>query len=588
MGFARMSIRTRLTTLLVFVNALLFAAAGYAWYAIGALNMRLQDMIEVQNHIEEAGDLSRRAQLEFKVQVQEWKNMLLRGDDAALLEKHTKGFNDQAAKVKALLLQLNGVAKQVNLPPTLADKAIAEHEELQRRYLEAFKSFRSVEEGTAHDVDKAVRRMDRAATDHIDAIVKEVREHGDALAAQSAKAATEQKAILITGLIALLVIAGLVSAAAGTATIIAITRRLRTAADVARTVAEGDLSKHIETGRDDELGRVLSSMREMNGSLADIVGRVRDSAQKVSAASTQIAAGNTDLSARTEEQASSLEETAASIEELTATVNQNAGNAQAANDAAAFAADVARKGGNAVGEVVKTMDGIQQSSKRIADITGLIDSIAFQTNILALNAAVEAARAGDQGRGFAVVAGEVRNLAQRSAEAAREIKTLIGESVERINTGATVARGAGQTMDEIVANVSRVSQLISEIATATSQQSSGIAQASQAVSELDKATQQNAALVEESTAASEALRQLALEMSEVVSVFRLGDARAVATSAAANDATRSAPTASRLAPLPKPASLGSPAARAMKSNFPALAGAAARQSTTTVEEWKEF
>ena len=586
MGFARMSIRTRLTTLLVFVNALLFAAAGYAWYAIASLNTRLVEMNETQNHIEEAGDLSRRAQLEFKVQVQEWKNMLLRGDDAALLEKHTKGFNDQAAKVKALLQQLNGVAKQVNLPTTLADKAVVENEELQRRYIEAFKGFRAGDDASANAVDKAVRGIDRAATDHIDAIVKEVREHGDALAAQSARAATEQKAILVTGLIALLVIAGLVSAAAGTATIIAITRRLRTAADVARTVAEGDLSRHIETGRDDELGRVLSSMREMNGSLADIVGRVRDSAQKVSAASTQIAAGNTDLSARTEEQASSLEETAASIEELTATVNQNAGNAQAANDAAAFAADVARKGGNAVGEVVKTMDGIQQSSKRIADITGLIDSIAFQTNILALNAAVEAARAGDQGRGFAVVAGEVRNLAQRSAEAAREIKTLIGESVQQVNKGADVARGAGQTMEEIVANVSKVSQLISEIATATSQQSSGIAQASQAVSELDKATQQNAALVEESTAASEALRQLAVEMSEVVSVFRLGDARAVAASAAANDAPRAAPTAARLAPLPKPASLQAPSARFMKSNFPALARAAAKH--TTVEEWKEF
>jgi methyl-accepting chemotaxis protein-1 (serine sensor receptor) len=577
-----MSIRTRLTSLLVFVNVLLFCAAGYAWYAIATLNGRLAQVVETQEHIEQTMETARRAQLEFKAQVQEWKNILIRGRDGALLEKHLAGFKERSAKVTAQLQQLNGLARQVNLPPTLADKAIAGHEELDRRYMDALRTFSATEEARGDDIDKAVRGMDRAATDHIDGIVKEVREHGDVLAAQITRSAAEEKAALVTGLILLALTAGIVSALAGFATVAAITRRLATAAEVARTVAAGDLSKDIQAGRDDELGRVLGSMREMNASLASIVGRVRDSAQKVSAASTQIAAGNTDLSSRTEEQASSLEETAASIEELTATVNQNASNAAAANDAAAFAAEVARRGGSAVGDVVKTMDGIQQSSRRIADITGLIDSIAFQTNILALNAAVEAARAGDQGRGFAVVAGEVRSLAQRSAEAAREIKTLIGQSVEQVNAGAEVARGAGQTMEEIVANVTRVSQLISEIATATSQQSSGIAQASQAVSELDKATQQNAALVEQSTAASEALRQLAVEMADTVSVFRLAEARA--TVQAATDAPRAPATTSRLAPLPRPERPAlAPAARPM----PAFARTTA-QKLATVEEWKEF
>jgi methyl-accepting chemotaxis protein-1 (serine sensor receptor) len=570
--FAGMSIRTRLTALLVFVNVLLFAAAGYAWYAIATMNARMTQMALEQEHIEESLDLSRRAQLEFKGQVQEWKNILIRGRDGQLLEKHLKGFHDQSAKVKSLLAKLNEVARKVNLPATLADKAIAEHDELDRRYMDAFKSFSAVEEARGDDIDKAVRGMDRAATEHIDGIVKDVREHGDVLAAQIARGAAEERTFLVTGLIVLVLVAGLVSAAAGTAAIVAITRRLRTAADVARTVAAGDLSKDIDSGREDELGKVLGSMREMNGSLAGIVGRVRDAAQKVSAASTQIAAGNTDLSARTEEQASSLEETAASIEELTATVNQNASNAAAANEAAAFAANVAKRGGEAVGDVVKTMDGIQSSSKRIADITGLIDSIAFQTNILALNAAVEAARAGDQGRGFAVVAGEVRSLAQRSAEAAREIKGLIGESVEQVNTGADVARGAGRTMDEIVSNVTKVSQLIAEIATATNQQSSGIAQASQAVSELDKATQQNAALVEQSTAASESLRQLAMEMAEAVCVFRLGEARTAALEAP-----------KKLAPL---ARVSSPAVARIAKPLPGAK--LARATTTTVEEWKEF
>jgi hypothetical protein len=276
----------------------------------------------------------------------------------------------------------------------------------------------------------------------------------------------------------------------------------------------------------------------MNGSLAGIVGRVRQSAEEVTTASTQIAAGNTDLSTRTEEQASSLEETAASIEEMTATVNQNAQNANEANKVASTAADVARRGGEAVDEVVKMMENIQASSRKIGDIIGVIDSIAFQTNILALNAAVEAARAGDQGRGFAVVAGEVRSLAQRSAEAAKEIKTLITDSVGRVDDGARLADDAGKTMVEVVSSVNRVSQIIGEIAAATQEQSTGIAQVNTAVGDLDKVTQQNASLVEESTAASESLQQLAREMVTAVSVFRLSSSAPAKPTLAAPPAPR--------------------------------------------------
>jgi methyl-accepting chemotaxis protein len=246
--------------------------------------------------------------------------------------------------------------------------------------------------------------------------------------------------------------------------------------------------------------------------------------------------GNGDLSSRTEEQASSLEETAASIEEMTATVNQNAQNAGQASDVATGAADIARKGGAAVDQVVGMMSGIQASSKKISDIIGVIDSIAFQTNILALNAAVEAARAGEQGRGFAVVAGEVRSLAQRSAEAAKEIKGLITDSVERVDAGARLADDAGRTMAEVVASVNRVSSIIGEIATATTEQSTGIAQVNQAVADLDKVTQQNASLVEESTAAAEQLRVLAGEMVETVAVFRLSGPSKAALPAPATDA----------------------------------------------------
>ena len=575
MTFKNLSIRTRLSLLLAFVNVLLVAAAGYAWYAISRLNDQLEHTIQVQDQAERTADLSRRAQLEFKVQVQEWKNTLIRGEDAELYEKHFRAFNDRAAKVKQNLVELNNMAKAIGLPPTFADKAIAEHEDLYRRYIEALKGHDIKNAASAALIDKAVRGIDRAATDHIDDLVKIVQERGDNLAGESAKSANAEKKVLIAGLITLALFAGAVSAIVGAFTILAITRRLQRATLFARTIAAGDLTAQVEVGREDELGQLLGSMREMNGSLASIVDRVRSSAEMVTTASTQIAIGNTDLSSRTEEQASSLEETAASIEEMTATVNQNAQNAGQANSVATTAAQVAQRGGEAVDQVVKMMESIQASSRKIADIIGVIDSIAFQTNILALNAAVEAARAGEQGRGFAVVAGEVRSLAQRSAEAAKEIKTLITDSVERVDTGAKLAGGAGETMVELVGSVNRVSQIIGEIAAATKEQSAGIAQVNQAVADLDKATQQNASLVEESTAASESLKDLAREMADAVAVFRLSDRAPALPSANWKTHVAAAQTThSKLRPL----------ARAQSST----SAQKALPSQARTEEWKEF
>ena len=282
-----------------------------------------------------------------------------------------------------------------------------------------------------------------------------------------------------------------------------ITKPINRAVQVAQTVAAGDLTSQIVVNSNDETGKLLEALKAMNLNLLGIVSQVRQSSDSIATGSSQISTGNQDLSQRTEEQASNLQQTAASMEQLTSTVKNNADTARAANQLANSARDVAAQGGVVVGQVVETMDQITAASKKIADIIGVIDGIAFQTNILALNAAVEAARAGEQGRGFAVVAGEVRTLAQRSAQAAKEIKALIGDSVEKVEAGSRLVGDAGRTMTDIVSQVRRVNDMLGEITAATSEQTTGIGQINDAVTQLDQVTQQNAALVEESAAAAE-------------------------------------------------------------------------------------
>ena len=362
-----------------------------------------------------------------------------------------------------------------------------------------------------------------------------------------------------------------------------ITQPLNRAVGLAETVAAGDLTSRIDSNSKDETGKLLTALKTMNARLLQIVGEVRVSTDTIATASGEIATGNLDLSSRTEQQASSLEETASAMEELTSTVRQNADNARQANQLATSASEVAVQGGSVVGQVVDTMESINESSRKIVDIISVIDGIAFQTNILALNAAVEAARAGEQGRGFAVVASEVRSLAQRSAAAAKEIKTLIDDSVEKVGQGSKLVAQAGVTMDEVVASVKRVTDVMGEITAASQEQSDGIEQVNQAITQMDQTTQQNAALVEQAAAAAQSLQDQAGRLTQVVGVFKISGADMSVGRAEVSPSPRK--------PVPRPAAAASrPAAVATRkvAQPVASAKAIAAPKADGEDQWEQF
>ncbi|QKO23628.1 methyl-accepting chemotaxis protein [Rhodoferax sp. BAB1] len=506
------SITVRLPLAFALALTLLLAAALAGLYQMRQALGVYETVVQLGNDQERAASAML---VDFKTQVQEWKNTLLRGRDPKQLERYWGSFTKSEQAVAD-----QGRKLLATLPPgeskTMVENFLQEHAKMGQGYRKGLEAFKAAD-FDASVGDKAVSGMDRAPAKLLDDVSTELATHAREVGQQ---ASMEGRQALVVSLVLMLVVfvLGVVAAYRFSRTI---TQPIQQSLALAQAVATGDLTSTQQARGSDELARLLQALMGMQQSLAQVVARVRQGSESVATASAEIAQGNQDLSSRTESQASALEETAASMEELSSTVRQNADNARQGNQLAQSASTVAVQGGEVVAQVVDTMKGINDSARKIHDIISVIDGIAFQTNILALNAAVEAARAGEQGRGFAVVASEVRSLAGRSAEAAKEIKNLITDSVQRVEQGSAQVDQAGTTMNEVVAAIRRVTEIMGEISGASSEQSQGVAQIGEAVTQMDQATQQNAALVEQMAAAAASLKMQAQELVQTVAVFRL-------------------------------------------------------------------
>ena len=455
------------------------------------------------------------------------KNMVIDYEDGVAVLKHREMWAKAIERTKLQLTRmLEGEEDEDN---AIARKSV----ESMNAYAAATKHVLEQIQNGAYDNARTADKMLAKAKEHVGAVEKGVNDIEQIVDNEAAATQTEFLAAMRSTFMIFVGVIGLVLVVVVPLTLlnsVSITRPVNHARDVAMAIAEGDLTHRIETDGKDETADLLRALAHMQQSLSGLVGQVRQASDSIHTASNEVASGNMDLSNRTEQAAGNLQQTAGAMSQLTGSVRQSADAATQANQLAGTASAVAQRGGEAVSQVVSTMDEINHASRKIGDIIGVIDGIAFQTNILALNAAVEAARAGEQGRGFAVVAGEVRNLAGRSAEAAREIKSLIAASVEKVDSGARQVQDAGATMNEIVASVQRVTDIIREITTASVEQSQGIGQVNASVTQLDQMTQQNAALVEQSAAAAESLKDQASLLHGLVARFRL-DNRAPARSA---------------------------------------------------------
>ncbi|MBD8565121.1 MCP four helix bundle domain-containing protein [Oxalobacteraceae sp. CFBP 8763] len=600
--FKHLSIKSRLIFVIAFLAVELIAGAVIGIYNLGTANAELKQMYDRRLvGLSQAGEVT---QLITANQLAVAKAVNL--EDAG----QRRAAMDTVAATSATITKLWGEFTQI--PMSEKERALVGQIATARKAFIDGGLMPAVAAIRANDNAQAVQLLNGPMTQLYGSLntlgIQLIEEQqAAALAEYQASQATFElvRAVCLAGLAFGLIMAALV----GYLLVRAIVRPIEQAVKIAGAVAQGDLTQTIEVTSTDETGRLLQALKDMNDSLVRIVGQVRTGTDNIATASSEIAAGNLDLSSRTEQQAGSLEETASSMEELTSTVKQNADNARQANALATSASEVAGKGGAVVAEVVQTMGAINTSATRIVDIIAVIDGIAFQTNILALNAAVEAARAGEQGRGFAVVAGEVRSLAQRSAAAAKEIKVLIDDSVEKVHHGSELVDRAGTTMAEIVQSVNRVTDIMSEITAASQEQTAGIEQINGAIAQMDQVTTQNAALVEQASAAATSLQEEAAKLAQTVGEFKLTTSPGVRAVVAKPRVVASAPKmVANAAPLvmakaaPKPVAQlhvkapvkpvvtttrvdAAPAAKPVK---PAKAAKAETANASTGDGWEEF
>ncbi|HEY4316235.1 MAG TPA: methyl-accepting chemotaxis protein [Herbaspirillum sp.] len=506
------------------VLVLLVAGAGFGLWQVASLNQRIESITAVDE-----GKLLALSKIQFGTGLRAIaaRNLVLLTDPAAqkgdveLVKSAQKDIDTGIARLAVLIDQADSGSDAARKERLMLDQLRT----LEAAYLPIATNIVGL--ATSQQTDAAKAALVRDCMPLLKQVVAHIAEFSTLLHENSninVEAAQSAYSISKWGMSLLSIFSLLLGSAIAWWLTRSISRPLKKAVLVAQNVSAGDLSSDIQADGTDEVGQLMSALKDMNKNLLSIVGDVRRGTNTIASASGEIASGNRDLAARTEQQASALQETAAAMEQLTSTVKQNADNARQANQLAESASEVAVKGGAVVARVVDTMTSINTSARKVVDIIGVIDGIAFQTNILALNAAVEAARAGEQGRGFAVVAQEVRSLAQRSASAAKEIKELIGDSVQKVDAGAALVDEAGATMDEILASVKRVTGIMGEISTASGEQTIGIEQINRTIAQMDQVTQQNASLVEEAAAAAASMQNQTTNLAGVISVFKLDDA----------------------------------------------------------------